>query len=117
MVSSDVQIMGAADDVQIYPITAPTSDVEIMGFGASSPADVVCAEQVKGSIFVAAGCTVGAVGTGLFGVYKLFKGKPAAGVTSLVATALVFGLGRVLAQSAATRFTACQAAHAAPTAP
>lgn len=114
--TDDVQIMGASDDVQIMGAGDPALDYVTM-LGASSPTDVMCAQQVKGAFYGAAGCTVGAVGGGLFGVYKLFKGKPAAGVTGLIASVLVLGLGRVLAQSAATRFTACQAAHATPAAP
>lgn len=112
MVSSDVQIMGAEDDVQIMG-----ADEYVTMLGASSPADVMCAQQVKGAFYGAAGCTVGTVGLGLFSVYKLFKGKPAAGVTGLAGAAVVLVLGRLLAESAARRFEACRTAGGVNAAP
>ena len=94
------------DTVEI--LGAPVTDYVTM-LGATSPQDLACAEKVKAPLYTAAGCTVSTVGLGLFGVYKLFKGKPAAGVTGFVAAALTLGLGRVLATSAALQFKNCQA--------
>ena len=96
----DVQIMGAATDY-----------VSILR-GASSPAELACAEQVKGEFYGAVGCSLGMVGTGLLGVYKIFKGKPAAGVTSLVGAGLLYFVGGALATAAAKQFDACTGAAA-----
>jgi hypothetical protein len=76
--------------------------------GASTPQDVACAEEVKGPIVAAGACTLGTVGLGLFGVYKLFNGKPAAGITGLVASVVTLGVGRVLASAAAVKFEQCR---------
>ena len=100
MVSSDVQILGAPVDEYVTML------------GASSPQDVMCAEQVKGLLYASAGATLSTIGLGLFGVYKLFKGKPAAGVTGLVAGAITLGIGRVMAGTMAAKFEACKAAGA-----
>jgi len=97
MVSSDVQILGAPVDEYVTML------------GASSPQDVMCAEQVKGLLYASAGATLGTIGLGLFGVYKLFKGKPAAGVTGLVAGGISLAIGRVMAGTMAARFETCRA--------
>lgn len=97
--------MGAADEY-----------VTMMGIGASSPGDVLCAEEVKGPMYAAAGCTVGTVGAGLFGLYKFFKGKPAAGVTGFAAGAVLLVIGRVMAKTAAAKFETCRTASQPPVA-
>lgn len=105
----NVEILGGpAQEYMSIMGADPAADIVTM-LGASSPKDVMCAEQVKGAIYGAAGCTAGTLGLGLFGVYKLFKGKPAAGVTGLVAGGIVLWIGRALATSAALRFKNCQA--------
>jgi hypothetical protein len=110
----NVEILGGPAQEYVSIMGAdPAADIVTM-LGTSSPADVMCAQQVKGAFYGAAGCTVGTVGLGLFSVYKLFKGKPAAGVTGLVAGGITLVLGRLLASAAATRFEACRAQHAAP---
>ena len=56
---------------------------------------------------VAGVCTLGMAGTGLLGVYKLFKGKPAAGVTAMVGAGLIYLVGAAVATSAAKTYEAC----------
>lgn len=98
--SNDVEFLGGPADEFVQLMDAPP------------PNDVMCAQQVKGSVMFAAGATVGTLGVGLYGVYKLFKGRPAAGVTALVASILTLGIGRAVAVSAAQRFETCRTAAA-----
>lgn len=92
---NDVQILGALVDDYVTML------------GATG--DLACVEEVKPLFYASAGTTVASVGLGLFGVYKLFKGKPAAGVTGFVAAALSLGVSRVLAGTMAAKLEACKA--------
>src|SRR5580704_9242570 len=106
--AQDVQFLGASEDVQIMgtPGGEPALDYVSIMHG-STPQQIMCAEEVKGEFYGSIGCALGMVGTGLLGVYKIFKGKPAAGVTSLVGAGILYFVGGALATVAADKFTAC----------
>lgn len=116
----DVQFLGASDDIQIMGPAEPATVqdyVTIMHGGlGTTPEELACAEKVKAPLVAAGACTLGMAGTGLFGVYKLFKGRPAAGVTALVGAGLIYLVGATLATAAAKTYLACTG-PAAPTAP
>lgn len=107
--AQDVQFLGASDNVQIMGPAEPALDyISIMRGGlGTTPAELACAEKVKAPLVAAGFCTLGMAGTGLFGVYKLFKGKPAAGVTAIVGAGIVYFIGAALATSAALQFDNC----------
>ena len=92
MMPADIQIMGAAQEY-----------VTVLG-AVSTPTEIACAEKVKAPTYLAAGSTLGMVGTGLFGVYKIFKGRPAAGVTALVGSGLLYIVGATFAKAATLQF-------------
>lgn len=102
--AQDIEFLGASDDVQILGADPARDYVTMLG---STPLEIDCAEKVKAPIVAAGFCTLGMAGTGLFGVYKLFKGRPAAGVTALVGAGLVYLIGATLATSAALQFDNC----------
>ena len=91
-------IAGAADDyVQIAaPPDGPT------------PTDLMCAQTVKPLFIFGSFGVVAGFGTGLFGTYKLLKGKGAAGVTGLVAAGVLWLAGGMMVRSATARFAACR---------
>ena len=75
---------------------------------APTPTDLMCAQTVK-PLFVAGGLgIVAGFGTGLFGTYKLLKGKGAAGATGLIAAAVLWVAGGMMVRSATARFAACR---------
>lgn len=99
MSSSNVQFLGAEPALDYLSI--------MRGGLGTTPAELACAEKVKTPMVVAGVCTLGMAGTGLLGVYKLFKGKPAAGVTAMVAAGLVYLVGAALAGAAAKTYETC----------
>jgi len=110
MSSSDVQFLGPVEPALDY--------LSIMHGGlGSTPAEMACAEKVKAPTLLAGGCTLGMVGTGLFGVYKLFKGKPATGVTAFVGAGVFYIIGAAFATAATKAFEACLAPAEQPKLP
>jgi hypothetical protein len=76
---------------------------------AAPPAiDVECAQKVKTVLVVGSLTTISAVPVGLFGTYKLIKGKGAAGITALLAMGALFFVGRTLVASSAKAFDTCR---------
>lgn len=109
--ANDVQFLGASEDVQIMGPSEPATALDYLtimhgGLG-STPQEIACAEKVKAPMVVAGGCTLGMIGSGLFGVYKLFKGRPAAGVTAVVGAGIFYLVGGAFATSAAATYLAC----------
>lgn len=104
----DVQFLGASDDVQILGAAEPATALDyVTMMNGSTPAEIACAEKVKAPMVAAGFCTLGMAGTGLFGVYKVFKGKPAAGATAILGAGLIYIIGATLATAAAKTFESC----------
>lgn len=103
----DVQFLGASDDVQILGPAEPATALDYVTMLGSTPAEIACAEKVKAPMVAAGFCTLGMAGTGLFGVYKIFKGKPATGATAILGAGIIYVIGAALATSAAKAFEAC----------
>ena len=109
--AQDIEFMGASEDVQIMGPAEPATALDYMtimnGALGTTPQEIACAEKVKAPMVAAGACTLGMAGTGLFGVYKIFKGKPAAGVTALVGAGIIYLVGATLATAAAKTYLAC----------
>lgn len=77
--------------------------------GAAPPAvDVACAQQVKPLLLTGAVTRISGVGVGLFGTYKLLKGKGAAGVVGLLGAGVLWFAGGALVNAAARSFESCR---------
>lgn len=70
--------------------------------------DVACAQQVQGTLLAGSVLAVSSVPAGLFGVYKLVRGKPGAGIASLLIAGGLGLFGRMLVSGAAQGFDRCR---------
>lgn len=70
--------------------------------------DIACAQQVKGTLLVGSVIAVSSVPAGLFGVYKLVRGKPGAGIASLLIAGALGFFGSLLVSGAAQGFERCR---------
>lgn len=73
-----------------------------------SALDMECAQKVKVPLIVGSVARVGSVGVGLFGTYKLLKGKGAAGIVSLLGAGVLWFAGGQLMGAAARGFESCR---------
>lgn len=91
----------------IFTISGPpVSEVEVLG--DAPPLDVMCAQKVKPLLVGGSVAVVSGVGVGLFGTYKLLKGRGAAGIVGLLgAVALWIGGGAAI-RVAAAGFQKCR---------
>ncbi len=90
---------------EIYSLSGPS--VEMLG-APPSALDQQCAQQVKVPLVVGAVSRIGGVGVGLFGTYKLLKGRGAAGVVSLLGAGILWFAGGQLMAAAARGFESCR---------
>jgi len=91
---------------EIYTLSGPMDE-----FGAAvTPLDQTCARNVAPSVILGAGARIGSVGVGLFGTYKLLKGKGAAGVVGLLGAGVLWFAGGALMKAAAAEFEDCRKA-------
>ncbi len=78
-------------------------------FGAApTELDQQCAMKVKVPLVAGAVARIGGVGVGLFGTYKLLKGRGAAGVVALLGAGVLWFSGGALMRSAAAGFESCR---------
>lgn len=70
-----------------------------------------CAQQVKGGVYTGTALTVGGIGVGLFGTYKLLKKNWAAGVVSMIGASITWAIGRSMINSSAAAFESCRRTH------
>ncbi len=83
--------------------------VELMGFGAAPPqTDIDCAQKVRVPVIMASVSAVASVGVGLFGTYKLLKGKGATGIVALLGAGFLFFAGNRLVAAAGQSFEECR---------
>jgi len=73
-----------------------------------SPTDLECAEKVKLPLVIGGVSRIAGVGVGLFGTYKLLKGRGAAGVVAVLGAAILWFEGGRLMAASARRFEACR---------
>ncbi len=73
-----------------------------------SATDIECAQKVKVPLILGSVTRVGSVGVGLFGTYKLLKGKGAAGVVGLLGAGILWVAGGQLMNAAARGFESCR---------
>ncbi len=70
--------------------------------------DIDCAKQVQTTLLAGSVAAVSAVPAGLFGVYKLVRGKPGAGIASLLIAGGLGFFGSLLVSGAAQGFERCR---------
>lgn len=76
--------------------------------GPLTPLDRTCAEQVKIPVIMAGAARIGSVGVGLFGTYKLLKGRGAAGITAILGGGALWLLSSALLSAAERSFDECR---------
>lgn len=92
---------------EVFTIAGPPVDsVEVLG--APTVHEMECAQEVKVPFLLGAGIEIAAVPTALFGGYKLLKKRPAAGVTALIASGLLYFIGMSVVRRAAEQFESCR---------
>lgn len=92
---------------EVYTISGPPVD-EVEVLGAVSALDQQCAQKVKVLVVAGGASVIGGVGVGLFGTYKLLKGRGAAGAVGLLGAVALWVAGGALMRTAALGFQKCR---------
>lgn len=103
-------LSGPADESPQDMFTRLQQEAQNRTWGPTGPTpnDAACARQVAPAVYAGAAARVAGVGTGLFGTYKLLKGKGATGVVSLLGAGVLWIAGGAMMNAAAKVFQTCR---------